>query len=767
MPGLEAAVPQMDEYLDSLGYWRKQMAADGSCLFRAVSEHVYNTQSHHAAVRRACVQYIRANSHLYKKFITTDFEMYASNMENTKVWGGHMEMHAMASVYRRDFLIFDRPCKDPYYATENGNQDVVMLCYVHGNHYDIVYPQSLLNAAAQCQSIVYDILYKDVFKLGDDVDMAVKKMLYDKAYFKHKKNMTFDQWKESVIFGTETNVLSEEEQATASEVMVALANKIPPFPFKIAKALDPSIYRNVEYDVWNEAEKERLRTEQLVTPDLEPGVKCLVRVTNGKEGHSASFHAHIQRMEPNQGPVTVFIEKLGKMCTIPYDSVQALPVPVYKALTLHQGVVPYKLRSCIYKETLLSSLQEIRKSQRKIARKGKAAAKEFSLWLPAPADGTRLPFDFTVAQRPNINGSPPHLFKGHDIFATDRLRFPLSSSPPVDSSQAPWGQQTQILPPGSPCPLPQPIMYQDNSRYQSHAVFDFKLHADMTSTYSDTPLKNGSNDASGISLGFRSPPPSSQQTEIPFYNSFSTVFGSSLLGQTSQVTELGLLGSATSPHYEYVPTPSYSYGAPSPAVGISPHQSGILNTGTTANTCASDAVMSSAQVSVVQQKPELQQPPQQPQVQLVTSFPTVPITNIVLPFEPPAHNVNLAAQRSTDLEGRDLPCDTSTLRFFYNIGWDYYRMCSASLQSCVVPPVQGYNGSFSMSCVPYMPDSSTVVPDVRCNVPDAGPPTNGFGGSSMTTPPPGFGAPINTSSFGPSAPQGYTMAPPVIAQPQN
>ncbi|XP_077518775.1 uncharacterized protein LOC144128873 isoform X3 [Amblyomma americanum] len=765
MPVLDGTISQMDEYLDSLGYWRKQMAADGSCLFRAVSEHVYDTQSHHLAVRRVCVQHIRANSHVYKKFIAADIEMYASNMEDPKAWGGHMEMHAMAAVYRRDFLIFDRPCRDPYYATENGFPDVVMLCYTQGSHYDVVYPKSKLSATALCQSIVYEVLYKKVFELGEDVDLAVKKMLYDKAYFKHKKNMTFDQWKESVKFGTETNVLSEEEQATASEVMVALANKIPPFPFKVAKALDPVIYRNVEYDLWNEAERERLRAEQLVTPDLGPGVKCLVRLTNDEEGHSASFHGHIQKMEPNKGPVTVFIEKLGKMCTISYESVQALPLPVYKALTLQQGLVPHKLRSCIYKETLLSSLQDIHKSQRKILRKEKTGTKECSMWMPAVAGGTRLPFDFSGARRPDFNSPSPHLFKGSDIFAADnKLRFPLSPSPPLDRNQVLWNQQAQTLPPGSPRPLPQPIVYQENPRCQAHAVFDFKLSADMTSKYSDAPLRSDINDPNGISHGYRSPPPSGQQTESPFYNSFSTVFGpSSLLGQTSPLTDSGFLGSPVSPHYEYVPPPSYSYGAPSPGVGISPQQNGMLNPGTTPNSCASD-IAPNGQVSVLQQKPEMQHPQQQ--VQLVTSFSTVPLTNIVLPFEPPAPTVNLAAQRSIDPDGRDLPSDTSTLRFFYNVGCDYYRMCSTSVQACVVPPVQGYNGNFSVACVPYMPDSSTVVPDVRCNVPDAGAPTNGFGHNPMTSPAPGFGTPMNSSSFGPSSAHGYNMAP-HVAQPQN
>ncbi|CAN8032404.1 unnamed protein product, partial [Ixodes persulcatus] len=35
-------------------------------------------------------------------------------------------------------------------------------------------------------------------------------------------------------------------------------------------------------------------------------------------------------MEPSEGPVTVFIEKLGKMCTVPYESVEALPLPAHK-----------------------------------------------------------------------------------------------------------------------------------------------------------------------------------------------------------------------------------------------------------------------------------------------------------------------------------------------------------------------------------------------------------------------------------------------------
>jgi hypothetical protein len=31
-----------------------------------------------------------------------------------------------------------------------------------------------------------------------------------------------------------------------------LAQGATPFPYKVAKALDPNIYRNIEFDIWND-----------------------------------------------------------------------------------------------------------------------------------------------------------------------------------------------------------------------------------------------------------------------------------------------------------------------------------------------------------------------------------------------------------------------------------------------------------------------------------------------------------------------------------
>lgn len=40
-------------------------------------------------------------------------------------------------------------------------------------------------------------------------------------------------------------------------VIQLLNEGITPFPYKVAKALDPDIYRNIEFDMWSDLRKEK------------------------------------------------------------------------------------------------------------------------------------------------------------------------------------------------------------------------------------------------------------------------------------------------------------------------------------------------------------------------------------------------------------------------------------------------------------------------------------------------------------------------------
>lgn len=114
----------------------------------------------------------------------------------------------------------------------------------------------MLNSQLIILAIVYGILYESVFKIPD-VNAIVQTMLYDKQqhlslredFFSQEDthNTDLDKEKESVSLFRKPDTMSDYEYM--------LLTNLTPFPFKVAKALDPSIYRNIEYDTWTEVRK--------------------------------------------------------------------------------------------------------------------------------------------------------------------------------------------------------------------------------------------------------------------------------------------------------------------------------------------------------------------------------------------------------------------------------------------------------------------------------------------------------------------------------
>ncbi|XP_054059956.1 OTU domain-containing protein 4 isoform X11 [Rissa tridactyla] len=153
----------MDCYLRSQGLYRKRVAKDGSCLFRAVAEQVLHSQSRHIDVRMACVDYLRKNREKFEAFIEGPFEEYLKCLENPQEWVGQVEISALSLMYKKDFIIYREPNASPSHVTENGFSDKVLLCFSNGNHYDIVYPIEYSEKAALCQSLLYELLYEKVF----------------------------------------------------------------------------------------------------------------------------------------------------------------------------------------------------------------------------------------------------------------------------------------------------------------------------------------------------------------------------------------------------------------------------------------------------------------------------------------------------------------------------------------------------------------------------------------------------------------------------
>lgn len=150
-----------------------------------------------------------------------------------------------------------------------------------------------------------------------------------------------------------------------------------PFPYRVAKALDPHIFRNTDLDVYQELKKGMLCKRYFdifqvkvylysnffyctevkfagwarFTNDFQIGAKCLVQLDNAdkennnnivsnnendaisdsklpsktlKKEDAVFYNGHIQEMSKNEGPVVVYIEELGERKTVPYAALKPL-----------------------------------------------------------------------------------------------------------------------------------------------------------------------------------------------------------------------------------------------------------------------------------------------------------------------------------------------------------------------------------------------------------------------------------------------------------
>uniref|UniRef100_A0A674JHG5 OTU deubiquitinase 4 n=1 Tax=Terrapene triunguis TaxID=2587831 RepID=A0A674JHG5_9SAUR len=94
-------------------------------------------------------------------------------------------------------------------------------------------------------------------------------------------------------------------------------------PRKVLQSLNPSVYRNVEYEVWLKSKQDQQKRDFSIAAGMQYSVgdKCKVRLDhNGK-----FYNAHIQEVRSENGPVIVFVEELGEKHAVSLKSLKPLP----------------------------------------------------------------------------------------------------------------------------------------------------------------------------------------------------------------------------------------------------------------------------------------------------------------------------------------------------------------------------------------------------------------------------------------------------------
>ncbi|KAM9269527.1 UDP-N-acetylglucosamine transferase subunit ALG13-like [Cariama cristata] len=347
----------MDEYLGSLGLYRKMTAKDASCLFRAVSEQLFSSQIHHMEVRKTCVSFMRQHQHKFESYVEGSFEKYLERLGDPKESAGQLEMSALSVIHKRDFILYRYPGKPPTYATDNGFEDKILLCCSGNGHYDSVYTKQFQENAAICQAVLYEILYKDVFGMDEEELRSAVEVFrsgskknrnsgcvgsedanFDCLHEKVSRNPSekrVDDWE-----GNDTDNPQEDKFRRGIEEEKPPENPSKmPVPYKVLKALDPEIYRNVEFDVWLDSRKELQKTDYMVFAGRQYylGDKCQVRLEPGGK----YYNAHIQEVGQDGNTLTVFVEELAEKHTVPLANLkpvtQVAPVLAWNMVPSRKG----------------------------------------------------------------------------------------------------------------------------------------------------------------------------------------------------------------------------------------------------------------------------------------------------------------------------------------------------------------------------------------------------------------------------------------------
>uniref|UniRef100_A0A671TCM1 ubiquitinyl hydrolase 1 n=1 Tax=Sparus aurata TaxID=8175 RepID=A0A671TCM1_SPAAU len=324
--GLKKYFVNMDEYLCSLGLYRKMVARDASSLFRAVSEQLYYSQNYHQRIRQDCADFMRANRCNFEPFVEGSFEKYLERLEDPKETVGQVEIKALSQLYRRCFLIYRYPGKPATVISEDDFVDKVTLCCSINGHYDIVYPRSYPASAALCQSLLYELLYTQVFGVEEaELCQAMEAFRVGGRRYRNSPSMCSDI---DIGYDTHEDRAHRYTHTHTHTLMYAPPPSRLSLSYKVMKSLDGEVYRNLEFDVWQDNCKEMQKTDYMVFAGRQYflGDKCQVRL----EPKGKYYNAFIQEVGTHSSAVTVFIEELGEKHLVPLTDLKPVnPVPAW------------------------------------------------------------------------------------------------------------------------------------------------------------------------------------------------------------------------------------------------------------------------------------------------------------------------------------------------------------------------------------------------------------------------------------------------------
>ncbi|KAI0043265.1 cysteine proteinase [Auriscalpium vulgare] len=97
----------LTDQLRQLGLYAADTVGDGNCLFRALSDQLYGTESHHLQIRSDVCDWIERHKTRYAPFVDDErgLTVHLTLMRKPATYGGHLELSAFAHMVRRNVKV--------------------------------------------------------------------------------------------------------------------------------------------------------------------------------------------------------------------------------------------------------------------------------------------------------------------------------------------------------------------------------------------------------------------------------------------------------------------------------------------------------------------------------------------------------------------------------------------------------------------------------------------------------------------------------------
>ena len=146
---------QFRNQLLNQGHLIHEMNSDGNCLFRSLSDQLYNDDGdEHGAVRSEICDYLEQNKDEFQSFLLMDeddedimnIDDYVEHMREHTTWGSDIEIVAASRKYKRGIKVFSTHYGVLRFVNQEETNDQLddssdLLLSYHGNdHYNSVHP---------------------------------------------------------------------------------------------------------------------------------------------------------------------------------------------------------------------------------------------------------------------------------------------------------------------------------------------------------------------------------------------------------------------------------------------------------------------------------------------------------------------------------------------------------------------------------------------------------------------------------------------------